>query len=46
MVGLSKCDELYVVVVCVTQRKAGLPRRGPRGTPVIALLQGGCRAGN
>ena len=46
MVGFSKCDELYVVVIGVSKRQAELPARGPQGTPVIAFLQSGFRAGN
>ena len=44
MVGLSRCDGLQVVVIGVTELRAELPPRGPRGTPVIAFLQGSFRA--
>lgn len=45
MVGVSRCDELQVVAIGVTELRAELPPRGPRGTPVIAFLEGGFRVG-
>lgn len=44
MVGVSTCNGLHVVVIGVKERETEVPARGPRGTPVIAFIQGGFSA--
>lgn len=44
MIGVSRCEDRWVVSVGVSAHTTRLPPRGPGGTPVIAFVQRGSHA--